>query len=38
MASLKKLMSDYGLGVIIILLLSAFAVSTLADYINKKAF
>lgn len=37
MASFKKLMSDYGLGVIIILLLSAFAVSTLADYINNKA-
>ena len=37
MASLKKLMSDYGLGVIIILLLLAFAVSTLSDYINNKA-
>ena len=37
MASLKKLMSDYGLGAIIILLLLAFAISTLSDYINNKA-
>lgn len=37
MTSFKKLMSDYGLGVIIILLLSAFAISTLSDYINNKA-
>jgi hypothetical protein len=37
MVSFKKLMSDYGLGVIIILLLVAFAVSTLSDYINNKA-
>ena len=37
MASFKKLMSDYGLGVIIILLLLAFAISTLSDYINNKA-
>jgi len=37
MVSFKKLMSDYGLGVIIILLLVAFAVSTLSDYITTKS-
>ena len=37
MTSFKKLMSDYGLGVIIILLLLAFAISTMSDYINNKA-
>ena len=36
MVSFKKLMSDYGLGVIIMLLLIAFAVSTLSDYITTK--
>ena len=37
MASFKKLMSDYGLGVIIILLLVAFAISTFSDYLTNKA-
>ena len=36
MKSFKKLMSDYGLGVIIILLLLAFAISTFADYVTTK--
>tara|TARA_Y100000816_G_scaffold286143_1_gene266805 strand:- start:9563 stop:10102 length:540 start_codon:yes stop_codon:yes gene_type:complete len=36
MASFKKLMSDYGLGVIIILLLVAFGISTFSDYLTSK--
>lgn len=36
MTGFKKLMSDYGLGVIIILLLLAFAVSSFSDYVTTK--
>jgi hypothetical protein len=36
MVSFKKFMSDYGIGVIIALLLIAFTVSTLSEYITSK--
>lgn len=36
MQSFKKLMSDYGLGVIIILLLLAYAISSFSDYFTDK--
>lgn len=37
MASFKKLMSDYGLGVLIILLLVALVVGTMSDYFTGKS-
>jgi hypothetical protein len=37
MVSFKKFMSDYGIGVIITLLLIAFTVSTLSEYITSKS-
>jgi len=36
MQSFKKLMSDYGLGVIIVLLLVAYTVSSFSDYFTEK--